>query len=104
MLKEITIGQYIPGDSFVHRLDPRTKILSSILFIVALFLINKYVGYIAVFAYLGAAIISSKVKFKMLYNGLKPVFILILFTAALNVFMTTGTEATLLFQRLYKDI
>ena len=107
MLKEITIGQYIPGDSFVHRLDPRTKILSSILFIVALFLINKYVGYIAVFAYLGVAIISSKVKFKMLYNGLKPVFILILFTAALNVFMTTGTEATLLFQKgfikIYKE-
>lgn len=107
MLKEITIGQYIPGDSFVHRLDPRTKILSSILFIVALFLINKYVGYIAVFAYLGAAIISSRIKFKMLYNGLKPVFILILFTAALNVFMTTGTESSLLFHKgfikIYKE-
>lgn len=91
MLKEITLGQYIPGNSFVHRLDPRTKILSSLLFIVSLFVINKYVGYIAVLIYLFLAIFNSKVHPRFLYNGLKPVFILIVLTAALNVFMIKGT-------------
>lgn len=99
MLKEITIGQYIPGDSFVHKLDPRTKILSSILFIVALFLIDKFVGYIAVVAYLGAAVATAKIHPKYLYKGLKPIFFLILFTAVLNVFMTRGTPETLLFHK-----
>lgn len=91
MLKEITLGQYIPGNSFVHRLDPRTKILSSLLFIVSLFVINKYVGYIAVLIYLFLAIFTSKVHPRFLYNGLKPVFILVILTAALNVFMIKGT-------------
>ena len=48
MLKDITIGQYIPGDSFVHKLDPRVKIILSLLYIIDLFLINQYVGYIFV--------------------------------------------------------
>lgn len=104
MLKEITIGQYIPGDSFVHKLDPRTKILSSILFIVALFLIDKYVGYIAVVAYLMAAVITAKLQPKYLYNGLKPIFILIIFTAMLNIFMTKGTPDTLLFKKGFISI
>lgn len=92
MLKEITIGQYIPGESFVHRLDPRTKILSSLLFIVSLFVMNKYIGYVAVFIYLFLAIFSSKVHPRFIYNGLKPVFILVIITAALNVFMIKGTN------------
>ena len=48
MLKDITIGQYIPGESFTHKLDPRTKIIIAILFITSLFIINKFVGYILV--------------------------------------------------------
>ena len=58
MLKDITIGQYIPGNSFVHKLDPRTKILISLLFIVSLFLIDKFVGYILVVAFIGAVILK----------------------------------------------
>ncbi|WP_160678916.1 energy-coupling factor transporter transmembrane component T [Clostridium sp. C8-1-8] len=107
MLKEITIGQYIPGDSFIHKLDPRTKILISILFIICLFVMNKYVGYIFVTAFLGAAIIFSKIHIRFLYKGLKPVFLLIIITAALNIFMIQGKPENLLYAwgylKIYKE-
>ena len=61
MLKDITIGQYIPGESFIHKLDPRTKILISFLFIISLFIVNKFVGYIFVVAFLEA--LASFLKF-----------------------------------------
>ena len=61
MLKDITIGQYIPGESFVHKLDPRTKIIIAMMFIVTLFIMNKFVGYIFVVVFLAAIIINSKV-------------------------------------------
>ncbi len=51
MLKDITIGQYIPGDSFVHKLDPRTKILISFIFIASLFIVDKFWGYIFIIAF-----------------------------------------------------
>ena len=75
MLKNITIGQYLPGDSFIHKLDPRTKILLSILFIVCLFIINKFIGYTVIVAFLFAIIFIAKVPFRYIFNGLKPVFI-----------------------------
>lgn len=98
MLKDITIGQYLPGESFIHKLDPRTKIIISMLFIVSLFIIDKFVGYIVVIAFLSAIIINSKIPFSFILKGLKPIFILILITGGLNIFMTKGTEATLVFQ------
>lgn len=98
MLKDITIGQYLPGESFTHKLDPRTKIIISILFIASLFIINKFVGYILVVAFLGAVIINAKVPLKFIFKGLKPILFLIIITAALNIFMVKGTEDTLLFQ------
>ena len=52
MIKDITIGQYIPGESFIHKLDPRTKILITFLFIISLFIVDKFVGYIFVVAFL----------------------------------------------------
>lgn len=107
MLKEITIGQYIPGDSFVHKLDPRTKILISFIFIASLFIVNKFFGYIFIIAFLSSAILISKLQFKYLYKGLKPVFLLIVITAALNIFMIKGTENTLIwhwkFLYIYKE-
>ena len=51
MIKDITIGQYIPGESFIHKLDPRTKILITFLFIISLFIVDKFVGYIFVVAF-----------------------------------------------------
>lgn len=106
MLKEITIGQYIPGNSFVHKLDPRTKIMISILFIVSLFIMNKYVGYLFVSAFLVLSVILSEVHPRFLYKGLKPVFILIIITAALNIFMVQGKGEPLFqwnFIKIYKE-
>ncbi|SHJ77850.1 energy-coupling factor transport system permease protein [Clostridium cavendishii DSM 21758] len=107
MIKDITIGQYIPGDTFVHKLDPRTKIIISLLFIVSLFVINNFFGYIFVIAFLGLAVAVSKIHLSYLYKGLKPVFILIIITALLNVFMIQGSDSTLLWQfkffKIYKE-
>ncbi|WP_297630629.1 energy-coupling factor transporter transmembrane protein EcfT [uncultured Clostridium sp.] len=97
MLKDITIGQYIPGESFVHKLDPRTKIIIAILFIAILFIINKFVGYIFIVAFLAAIIINSKVPVKFILKGLKPVVFLVILTSILNIFMIRGTESTLIF-------
>jgi energy-coupling factor transport system permease protein len=105
MIKDITIGQYIPGDSFVHKLDPRVKILISMFYIVALFLVNNFEGYIFVIAFTAISIAISKVPVRYIYKGLKPIFILLLFTALINIFMTSGD--VLLFQwkflRVYRE-
>lgn len=98
MLKDITIGQYLPGESFTHKLDPRTKIIISLLFIVALFVINKFIGYILVVAFLAAVIINSKIPLSFVFKGLKPILLLIVITGALNVFMIKGTDETLIAQ------
>lgn len=92
MIKDITLGQYIPGDSFIHKLDPRVKIIISIIYIINLFLINNFIGYIFVAAFTLMAIIISKVPFSFIYKGLKPIFILIIITALLNIFMTSGGD------------
>ena len=97
MIKDITIGQYIPGNSFTHKLDPRTKILISLLFIVSLFIIDKFVGYILVVAFIAAVIINSKVPPRFILKGLKPIIFLVAFTSILNVFMIKGSPDTLLF-------
>ncbi|PRR80521.1 Energy-coupling factor transporter transmembrane protein EcfT [Clostridium liquoris] len=90
MIKDITLGQYIPGDSFVHKLDPRIKILISLIFIIDLFIINNFIGYIFIILFTATAIIVSKVPLKFIYKGLKPIFVLIIITAILNIFMTSG--------------
>jgi len=90
MIKDITIGQYIPGESFIHKLDPRFKILISILFIVDLFLVNNLEGYLYILIFILATILISNLSFKYIYNGLKPILVLLLITAILNIFMTTG--------------
>ena len=87
MIKDITIGQYIPGESFIHKLDPRTKILISFLFIISLFIIDKFVGYIFIVAFLVLVVYIAKISPRYLYKGLKPVFLLIALTAILNIFM-----------------
>lgn len=90
MIKDITIGQYLPGDSFIHKLDPRTKILISIMFIVCLFIIDKFIGYTFIVAFLAAVVYIAKIPPRYLYKGLKPVFFLIILTAVLNIFMLRG--------------
>ncbi len=92
MIKDITIGQYVPGESFIHKLDPRIKILLSIIYIIDLFLVNSFKGYIFIIGFTLTAIIVSKVPFSYIYKGLKPIFILLIITALLNIFMTGGAQ------------
>ncbi|TDT50401.1 energy-coupling factor transporter transmembrane component T family protein [Fonticella tunisiensis] len=91
MIKDITIGQYLPGDSFVHKLDPRVKILLSFVFIVVLFIVNNYRGYIFIALYTLAVILIAKIPFKYIFKGIKPILWIIVFTAVLNAFLTPGT-------------
>ena len=91
MLKDITLGQYFPGDTFVHRLDPRTKLLAVILYIVALFNAKTVITYGIVILCLALCVAVSKVSFRALTRGLKPVYIIVAFTAIMNMFFTKGT-------------
>ncbi|NLK97808.1 MAG: energy-coupling factor transporter transmembrane protein EcfT [Epulopiscium sp.] len=100
MLRDITIGQYYPTDSWIHRLDPRVKIVSTFVFIIALFIANRYIGYAMTFVFLTCIIAISKVPVKFMLKGLKAIFVIILITVALNIFMTPGE--TILWQ--YKSL
>ena len=89
-LKDITLGQYFPGNSLVHRLDPRTKLIAVMLYIVALFLCKFFVTYAIMFGVLCLCIKLSKVPVKSIVGGLKPVLLIVIFTAVLNLFYTPG--------------
>ena len=89
-LKDITLGQYFPGHSLVHRLDPRAKILAVILYIVALFLADSFLTYAIVFGVLALSVGISTVPVRSLVRGLKPVVFILIFTAILNLFYTPG--------------
>lgn len=104
MLKDITIGQYLPGDSFIHKLDARTKIIISIMFILLLFIINKFVGYIVVVALISVVIIIAKVPLSYIFRGLKPILFLIVLTAILNMFVNSGTDEVPLFKIAFIQI
>lgn len=91
MLKDITLGQYFPGESFIHRLDPRTKILIMLSYVIIVFLIQNFWGYIALTAFLAICVIVSGVPPKFLIKGLKPILIFIIFTGLFNLFLTSGT-------------
>ena len=90
MLKDVTLGQFFPGKTVIHRLDPRTKLISVILYIVALFSAKGIVSYAIVIVYLAAAVILSRIRLKALFRGLRPLIILIAITAILNVLYTKG--------------
>ena len=89
MLRDITIGQYYPSGSPVHKLDPRTKILITFIYIIGLFFIKSFIGYAFVAACFFAAVKVSKVPLKFMLKGLKSVMFILLFTVVLNVFFTT---------------
>jgi len=91
MLKDITIGQYIPGESLIHRLDPRTKILIVIIYMTALFIINNAIGYFFILFFSSNIIFLSRIPVKYYLKGLKPLLIIIILTVSLHIFMTPGT-------------
>ena len=88
MLKDITLGQYFPGDTVAHRLDPRTKILLVTLYIIALFCAKSIVTYALLALVLAVCVRISKVGIRSLVRGLKPVLFIIIFTGILNLFFT----------------
>jgi energy-coupling factor transport system permease protein len=90
MIKDITIGQYIPGDTPIHRLDPRIKIIITFVFITLLFLVGNYFSYLYIVAFMGLILVLSKLSLKFIFKGLKPLIVIILLTVALNMFMTQG--------------
>ena len=90
MLKDITLGQYFPGNSPVHRLDPRTKLIMLVVYIVALFCAVSWISYGVVFVFLAMTIAISKIPVKAIVRGMKPLVLILVFTGVLNLFFTTG--------------
>lgn len=91
MLREITIGQYYRADSIIHKLDPRTKIMGTVLFIISLFIGRSLPAYIAAVLLLGLVIKISTVPFSFMVRGLKAVFAILVFSVVINMFFIPGT-------------
>lgn len=96
MIRDITIGQYYPADSIIHKLDPRTKIIITFIYIISLFISNDFIGYLISLFFLAGAIIISKVPLRFIMKGLRTVIIIIILTISINIFFTSGE--TLLFE------
>ena len=90
MLKDITLGQYFPGNSPIHLLDPRTKLIMLVAYITALFLAVSWVSYAVMFLFLVLVIAVSKIPVKAIVHGMKPLLFILIFTGVLNLFFTTG--------------
>ena len=91
MLKDITLGQYFPGETVVHKLDPRTKLILVVLYIISLFQANGWISYAAITVITALCLKVSSVRAKNIFKGLKPMLFIIVLTAVLNIFYTTGT-------------
>ena len=90
MLKDVTLGQFFPGNTVVHRLDPRTKLLMVIVYIAALFTAKGFVSYGLVFLFLAVSVALSRIRVSALFKGLKPLMIIIILTAIINLFYSKG--------------
>ena len=90
MLKDITLGQFFPGNSVIHRLDPRTKLLALVAYIVALFIAKSWLSYGLMLVFLVTVIAVSKIPVKSIVRGMKPLVLILVFTGILNLFFTEG--------------
>ncbi len=97
MLSNVTLGQYYPVDSPVHRLDPRVKLLLTLALIVAVFMVHTAAGYLLILGYVCLAARLAKVPFRLLLKGLKPIRLILVFTFLLNLFFTAGESVLLSF-------
>ena len=88
MLKDITLGQYFPGNSIIHRLDPRTKLIMLVVYIVALFMASSWLSYALMFGFLAWVIKKSTIPPKSIVKGMKPLVMILIFTGVLNLFFT----------------
>lgn len=100
MLKDITLGQYFPGNSVVHRLDPRTKLVLLVAYIAALFTANNWGSYSVCFAFLVLAIVVSTIPLKSILRGMKPLVMILVFTGVLNIFFTSGEKVLIQFWKI----
>ena len=92
MLKDITLGQYFPGTSVLHRLDPRVKIILTVFYITAVFICSNIFSFVLVTAYTLILILISRIPIKIILKGMKPLLMIIVFTAIINVFWTKGEK------------
>jgi len=90
MIKNITIGQYFPADTMIHRLDPRIKIIIVFMFIVSLFFITSFYPYLLILAFIMLTIKLAKIPVRYVLKGLKPLMFIIVITFLINIFMTKG--------------
>ncbi len=90
MIREITIGQYYDEESVIHRLDPRVKLVATLIYIISIFVVNNIPGYAFVAVFLGICIALSHVPIKFIVKGLKPVMIILFITIAFNMLLTPG--------------
>ena len=97
MLKDITLGQFFPGNSVIHRLDPRTKLVMLIVYIVALFVAVSWISYAVMLVFLITSVAISKIPPKNIVRGMKPLVFILIFTGILNVFFTSGEHVLVSF-------
>ena len=90
MFKDVIIGQYVEGNSFIHRLDSKIKIILTMLFMVLLFVVDSVPAYLCITLYVATIVIMCDVPFKLIIKGLKPMLFILAFTAVMNLFMTSG--------------
>ncbi len=102
MISDITLGQFFPGKSPLHRLDPRTKILLAIAFIVSIFLVSTPTEFIILLSVVITLVLSSGISFNVILKGIKPIIFVLIFTAIINIFMTKGESEPLLQWWIFK--
>ena len=90
MIRDITIGQYFPGESFLHKLDPRAKIIITLIFIVSLFLCKNFFSLLLLLAVSLASVLISRISFRVILKGLRMIILIILFTAVLQIFYNSN--------------
>ncbi|MBE6537761.1 MAG: energy-coupling factor transporter transmembrane protein EcfT [Ruminococcaceae bacterium] len=106
MISDITLGQYFPGKSPIHKLDPRTKILLTVLYIVAVFLANSPIAFLFLIISVLSLIFVSRISLRVILKGIKPIVFVLIFTALINVFMTKGASDPLIsfwIIKIYKE-
>ena len=106
MISDITLGQFFPGNSVLHRMDPRTKIILAVIFIAAIFVANTPVAFFAMSVVTILLVAVSEISIKVVIKGIKPIIFILIFTSLLNIFMTVGASEPLLefyFIKIYKE-
>ena len=92
MIRDITIGQYYPADSLIHRLDPRVKLFGTMLFLITVFSFRGIAGFLLITVFLAGIIRLSKVPFRYMIKGLKAIWVLMVISAVFNLFLTNSSN------------